>query len=380
MNPIHEPCISEGYLVQNQPFVLRSEFQNSIEHLISPHFFSQTHITSSPPSALAVSLENFLKKIYQKHKNIYIPYSGGIDSELLIYTAIKLGIPYTPIIVNLFSMNQYELHYVGDFLKKNDISHAEKIDITEEDFIDYWLPNLIFDTESLSILLAGAYIAARSCPTNSAIVLSGENPNVFVSRDKHIFRARHEYSLWQNKVARRHHLQIFEAYQDPEVIKSYISYPAHTDRLNGPIPFKDWIADHEYLGKEYIYNDPDFSTLSRRYAQHGWEDRPHNYIYSKGMSRFIINKTHKPYIDPHVAIPFLLHSLSTKALDRDLAKDVFRKNHKIPINIEPLPKNSDFNKVFYQFLGTLGSGGFDFSKSKDRTTITYNSGEFEIRS
>jgi hypothetical protein len=383
LNESTEATSVEGYLFEGAKYTRRSEFYSPQKTAsLTPRIFSQGHFSNLPPQSLNHSIANLLQDLAKKHSRIYLPYSGGLDSEVLLWTALKLNISVVPVIVDLFNRNSYELMFAKRFLEVNGISNAIEISISKDEFTERWLPELIFDCESLSFLLAGGYIATRLCPRDGVILLSGENPNVFVAIQDQLYFARHEYSLWQSKTARRHDLEICEAYRDPEIIKSYINYPANRERLVSQIPFSQWSADHEFLGKEYIYTDPDFKTLERRYAQHGWESEAGRFVYQKGMVPFAPSAPYQPYLNQKLALSFLLFSLKNNFLDFDLAKKVFQQDYLISLNdleLTELPKHSDFNRRFYKHIGQISGKNIIFS-NENRTTLTHKDGTFKTNS
>jgi hypothetical protein len=377
---------NEGYFVEGRRFASRREiFQERGELALRPGFFTQLPSRVSVPMTMKRALEAFLRKAHASGGKLHILYSGGIDSEILLSIAMEQGIPFIPVIVDLFGMNSYELHFARKFLDRNGIRDALYVEVGEREFHERGLPELIFDTETLSHILAGVYLGARACPPGAAIVFSGENPNVVYFRGGEFFFARHEWSLWSRKISRRHGLRMFEAYCDPDVLASYFAYPAVRDRLSTPVPFREWTADHEYLGKEYLYNDPDFAGLERRYAQHGWEALGDGVSYEKGMRAFR-NPAARPahverFLNSEFVLPLLLEFQKTGVLDYDLAKRALSDGRLLegypPFGEKGL-KASDFNRVYFAYLGPIGSHGPEIAHGRDVTALTEDGGAVEI--
>ncbi len=355
---------TESYFYNGQHFSQRKDFfdlQDKTCHF--PHFASHTKFDYGRFVPMYDAIKNYISSVQADSKTVYLLNSGGIDSELIFFVALQMGVKVIPVMVDLFGINSYEMTFAKKFIQQNNITDYVLVEVSEREFNQRWLPELIYDTESLSILLAGAYIAARSCPAGAPILYSGENPDQIYVKEGRVYFKRHEYSFWPQKVAQTYDLQLHELYSHHEVIQSLLAYPAISERLFSAVPHQEWFADHEYLGKEYYYTDPSFKQLRRRYAQHGWESRKGGEGYQKGMRA--INPTSKSLvgrgslINPESAIPFLLHCLSKKQLDYDLAHKALFEDYVIDaVGMDASIYTHTFNRQFYVYLGQLSQDGF----------------------
>ena len=372
---------TEGYFFRNNLYLSRREFCSHDDALtFKPDFISTTPRMRLRSQSLQESIIQFFKGL-DTGREIHVLYSGGIDSEIALVSALKANLNVVPVIVDLFGMNAYEMQFARSFLRDYQINNFLHAEVSESEFQRKWLPELISDTESLSYLLSGAYIAARSCPPGATIVQSGENPNVLYHRNGTLLQMRHEYSLWTNKMRARSNLDIHDLYSDPQVLRSYIQYPAIAERLHSGVPYGEWFADNEYLGKEYLYTDPDFKNLKRRYSQHGWEAKKGAKGYTKDMVPFLNpysesgRKKSRPYITDEMALDFLLYSLQTDQVDHERAYDSIFLGKKIGASIQSnIPiQSKDFNRIFYSYLGhaTQNLDLFD----REQTLVTSHEGE-----
>jgi hypothetical protein len=85
------------------------------------------------------------EEIYSLHKNLYLAFSGGADSEIIADAFVKLGIPFQPVFLYFVNQGQVfgydaeedELGYVTDWCKNNNI---EPIIIKKEinDCVEYY--------------------------------------------------------------------------------------------------------------------------------------------------------------------------------------------------------------------------------------------------
>jgi hypothetical protein len=73
-------------------------------------------------------------KLTEQYDNLYIAYSGGLDSEFVLKTFVENKLPITPILVST-PFNQIELRYATNFCEQLHIQ-PEIITFTGEEFIE----------------------------------------------------------------------------------------------------------------------------------------------------------------------------------------------------------------------------------------------------
>lgn len=73
-------------------------------------------------------------ELVEKHEKLYVSYSGGLDSEFVLNTFLKEGLPITPILVDT-PYNQFELQWAHNFCKEKNIKF-EVLTFTKNEIID----------------------------------------------------------------------------------------------------------------------------------------------------------------------------------------------------------------------------------------------------
>lgn len=73
-------------------------------------------------------------KLVDKYDNLYISYSGGLDSEFVLKTFVDNKLPITPVLLST-SFNQIELKYALEFCTQLNIT-PEIISFNDNNFID----------------------------------------------------------------------------------------------------------------------------------------------------------------------------------------------------------------------------------------------------
>ncbi len=82
-----------------------------------------------------------LEKIAHKNKQLVVMYSGGLDSEIILYAAQKIGVKIIPAIIRFDGgLNDHDLFYVNNYLNKFSVKDFIYLDIN----IDDWM-TLTFD-------------------------------------------------------------------------------------------------------------------------------------------------------------------------------------------------------------------------------------------
>jgi hypothetical protein len=82
------------------------------------------------PDTFNNNANRLAKKLYEEYDNLYLTYSGGIDSEFVLDTFYKLGLPITPIIM-VTPYNMVESQYAFKYCNERKIRY-EVLSYTKE--------------------------------------------------------------------------------------------------------------------------------------------------------------------------------------------------------------------------------------------------------
>lgn len=102
------------------------------------HGLCEFQVTITPYEFTTINfIENSKRlahKLAEQYDNLYIAYSGGMDSEFVLKTFLENKLPITPVIAST-SFNQIELAYALDFCKQHNIN-PKIISFTDNEFIE----------------------------------------------------------------------------------------------------------------------------------------------------------------------------------------------------------------------------------------------------
>ena len=84
--------------------------------------------------------KNVARDIHTNYTNIFIAMSGGIDSEYVAETFLKLGLPFTPIIFELENLNYLDVWHAHRWCHYNNI-RPEIIKFNLKDYTNEVLKN-----------------------------------------------------------------------------------------------------------------------------------------------------------------------------------------------------------------------------------------------
>lgn len=256
-----------------------SEFIN-----LTPQFKSTLATDCWIPMPLKESIRKRLLKI-SNGGPISIAYSGGIDSEILLYCALEAGIDATAVTTDLFGINIYDVMRAKTFCTNHNVNH-EIIEVTEHTVRSYFLPKMCLEIETPAYLLLGGYIAADTYANKSGgapLIIANLDPCQFIFDEGFTYFSEAEYGMWVDKFNNnRKKTVLYDVMTDPSVFFNFVNSPLISERILG-CPYSKYFFDARYLGKEYYYQDPDFSKLTRRFSQHGWETIKKSHGYTKEM-------------------------------------------------------------------------------------------------
>lgn len=112
------------------------------------------------------------KKIYEKHKNIYISLSGGMDSLYVTKVFHENDIPFKAIIIT-GDANTQETKYAFDFCSKNQIKNVV-INKSGKELVEYYIKNIYSKIYSVGINATASVIACNYALENSGIAVYGD--------------------------------------------------------------------------------------------------------------------------------------------------------------------------------------------------------------
>jgi len=323
-----------------------------------------------PALSLHQAIHHFLLDCLNHYKKIYIPYSGGIDSEILLQVALNTNIPVCPIIVDLFGMNSYDLYYAKKFIDIHNIKNVKFIEISKKEFFNTYLSKMLYETESTAYLLAGQYLATLFAPDDGVVVLPSAPPYEYIQFDKNSLCLEHyEWALWTHKISKLRELPVFNIYDNAQVLSSFMMYPAIIERLKSANPYSKWSVNLESLSKDVFYNDESFKKLSRRFSQHGWESAKGGHGYKKEMLPFFSEnnrsfiKSSKALINTALCAEELYTSYRNGKDSVTFSETIFNVDKRVSFN----NYTASFQTFFACFYSAIN---FDIWKHSEQPKVT----------
>jgi hypothetical protein len=113
------------------------------------------------------------REISSLKKQVYIGYSGGLDSEFVVKTFLDLNLPFTPIIVKTTG-NISEVMYAEKFCKANKLDPIV-IECSEREMLKHFLQDIFNLINGRGQNSTSNVIAGRYVEKNSGIFLMGEH-------------------------------------------------------------------------------------------------------------------------------------------------------------------------------------------------------------
>ena len=115
--------------------------------------------------------------LYGQHKNIYLAYSGGLDSEFILKTFIENGIPITPVIV-LTPHNHIESCYAFRFCRRYSLTPVV-LEYTEKQLLEAIYYNILLKVNHFAPTCAcfiHMILVMKYAEKNNGVMLCGEHP------------------------------------------------------------------------------------------------------------------------------------------------------------------------------------------------------------
>jgi hypothetical protein len=113
------------------------------------------------------------RKIYSKHKNLFLSFSGGADSDFVFHCLVRNNIPFTPIIVKTGG-NMKELAYAFKTCEKFDIK-PHIIDLTDAEFLKIYYNKIVKQINGRGVWAVPSIVACEYARDNDGVLLIGEH-------------------------------------------------------------------------------------------------------------------------------------------------------------------------------------------------------------
>jgi hypothetical protein len=261
-----------SYLYKDLLFDSRKELINKFgEAALDTKIFSEYDFSNIDIKlSFTQAVKNSLKRITNKNDEIYILYSGGIDSEVLLSIAVNEGYRVHAVTTFIKDLNDYDVDKATSFIKNIDVLSHRIVEVSLDEYQEKWLPQLIWDIESPSYILGAAYIALRSCPKGKTILIGGEGPTLISCINRKLYYSNNEYDLMPLKMNALGY-KVYDLFWDAQVYSSFLEYTCIKERIFQEELPDNWCFNSLYLNKEYFYTDPDLAHLKRRFSLSGWE-------------------------------------------------------------------------------------------------------------
>lgn len=333
-----------NYLVNNNSYQTRLEIASDVDYINSEILFYDSLDISGLNFELKYydSIRYFLSQLFTSNKNVYLGYSGGIDSEAVLLVAHNEGFNIKPVIVDLFSLNSYDIDFAKKFCQKIGIEPII-ITISQKEYLDKYLLRILAETESSSYLLSAQLILPLVLGSSDPIVIVGESPSQFFFCKGQLFSSNQEYSYWPLKFNLNNNSNVYDLFFNSQVFYSYLNHRIIKDRLISHSESKEpWYVNLEQITKECIYEDHRFRSISRRFPMHGWEKLRGTLGYNKGFyaggspDSSIFTSKSKDMIPP---------TTSKKYLNERLGITNYSKSYP---NKDLLNSNLKFNNAIYR--------------------------------
>ena len=202
----------------------------------------------------------------QKQGNLFLCYSGGLDSEYVLAVFKTLGMPITPVIMRT-EYNHHEIQYAFKYCEENSITPVI-IDLDYDKFI-----------ESGDFLkIATEYqIAAYQIPSNlwlttqidGTVITGDSNPHMFLHTDSKWYVDEIEPVYTQFEFFKKNNIHgtpFFLSYTSEQYF-AFLTDPTMQQLANNQIPGKTG----SYSSKVHVYNNQNHFKLEQRVKKHGYE-------------------------------------------------------------------------------------------------------------
>lgn len=202
----------------------------------------------------------------EKQGNLFLCYSGGLDSEYVLAVFKSLGMPITPVIMRT-QYNHHETQYAFKYCDENSITPVV-IDLDYDKFVE--------SGEFLKI--ATEYkIAAYQLPSNlwlttqidGTVITGDSDPHLFLHNDNKWYVDEIEPVYAQFEFFKRNNIHgtpFFLSYTSEQYF-AFLTDPTMVALARNHIPGKTG----SYSSKVHVYNNQNRFKLEQRVKKHGYE-------------------------------------------------------------------------------------------------------------
>ena len=257
----HNNYLKVGY--NNDPFTLRTSSSDQ-------WFIDHTSVSRDPLPFKDECIFTARLLREKTDKTIYLMYSGGIDSEIMLRSFILADIPnWKVFVMNYNNLNEYDLKYSKKFLSENHIEFYEHF----FDLEVYWQSEVINDMKKYGCSSPQFPVYSKglefiASDLNGFPVIGGGD-RYFVKEDDGIFGYEREKgsSLYRSLIINNIHGCIRFFQYTPEQIASWLTSPIFGNVvLNNPDMHVNEFGSSPFKHNFYAtnFNDESFLLVPRR--------------------------------------------------------------------------------------------------------------------
>jgi len=130
--------------------------------------------------------------IYEKYPNIFLSFSGGLDSDYVFHVFKRNNIPFNPIIVKT-SGNSLEMKYAFHTCKKFEVTPIV-IDLNDKDYLTFLETHVIKKLNGRGLCAVPGVFACEYARTQSGICVIGEH--MIDNDENYIFPGMNEWDFY----------------------------------------------------------------------------------------------------------------------------------------------------------------------------------------
>jgi hypothetical protein len=148
---------------------------NIYERLIVPSLSYRVYVKPYPFHEMKFqdAADYTARRIYEKHKKIYVALSGGADSDFVVRVFHRNDIPFEVIIVKT-SGNLKELEYAFRICEEFDIK-PNVIEIDDVEYLKFYYNNVIKKLFGYGIYAIPSIVACQYARDNDGVLVIGEH-------------------------------------------------------------------------------------------------------------------------------------------------------------------------------------------------------------
>jgi hypothetical protein len=137
-------------------------------------------------------LNNDVKRINHEHGKVYVAFSSGVDSQVILRCFLDMGGDFEPFFIHVKGLNDFEYRVV----KESEKFYGIKIKIVDVDINqhrDEWLKRRK-NEDAVTLLHYPFEFASKQLPENYPMIMSGANEPAIIGNSKTGLYIYHNYS------------------------------------------------------------------------------------------------------------------------------------------------------------------------------------------